>query len=49
MNEDMECPNCKQTIPGAQAVQHTIQCYRNATKCKICQEVVQKDTKKQHL
>lgn len=34
--EPMECPNCKEIIPGHMAVQHTIQCYRNATKCRIC-------------
>lgn len=49
MEEDLECPNCKEIIPGKLAVQHTIQCYRNATKCKICNEVVKKDDKKQHL
>ena len=46
MEEDLECPNCKEIIPGKLAVQHTIQCYRNATKCKICNEVVKKENKK---
>jgi len=34
--EDMMCPNCKEIIPGRLAVQHTIQCYRSATKCRVC-------------
>lgn len=28
---------------------HTVTCYRNSTKCKICGEVISKATKKQHL
>lgn len=47
--DDVECPNCKETIPGKEAVAHTIQCFRNATKCKICKEVIQKDRKREHL
>ena len=47
--DDVECPNCKETIPGKEAVSHTIQCFRNATKCKICKEVIQKDRKREHL
>ena len=47
--EDLECPNCKEVIPGAQAMAHTIQCYRNSTKCRVCSEVVHKNKKKQHL
>jgi len=45
----MECPNCKEIIPGHLAVQHTIQCYRNATKCRVCNQVIHKDKKRQHL
>ena len=45
----MECPNCKELIPGDQAAAHTIQCFRNATKCKICKEVIQKAKKREHL
>ena len=28
---------------------HTLQCYRNSTKCKVCGEVILKDKKKEHL
>lgn len=28
---------------------HTVQCYRNSTKCKVCGEVILKDKKKEHL
>lgn len=28
---------------------HTVACYRQATKCKICGEVIQKDKKKEHI
>ena len=45
----MECPNCKEMIPGDQAAAHTITCFRNATKCKICKEVIQKAKKREHL
>jgi len=38
--DDVECPNCRETIPGNQAAAHTIVCFRNATKCKICKEVI---------
>ena len=47
--DDIECPNCKETIPGDQAVAHTITCYRNSTKCKVCGEVISKAKKKEHL
>lgn len=47
--DDIECPNCKQLIPGDQAVAHTVQCYRNSTKCKVCNEVILKTKKKEHL
>lgn len=47
--EDMICPNCKEHIKGINAVAHTIQCYRNSTKCRVCNQVVHKDMKKQHL
>ena len=46
---DMECPNCKEMIRSDQAMAHTIQCYRNSTKCKICGEVILKNNKKDHL
>ena len=47
--QSMECPNCKEIIPGHLAVKHTIQCYRNATKCRVCNQVIHKDKKRQHL
>ena len=28
---------------------HTVQCYRNSTKCKVCGEIIRKDKKKEHL
>ena len=45
----MECPNCHEMIPEKNAGAHTITCFRNATKCKICKEVVQKSSKRDHL
>ena len=33
----------------AEAPAHTIQCYRNSTKCKICGEIILKEKKKEHL
>ena len=47
--EDVECPNCKEMIPGDQAGAHTIMCFRTATKCKICKQVIQKSKKREHL
>ena len=47
--EDMECPNCKLVVPAAEVMVHTVACYRNSTKCRICDEVIQKDSKKAHL
>lgn len=47
--QDMECPNCKMIISGPQVIAHTIQCYKNSTKCKACGTVINKDRKKQHL
>ena len=28
---------------------HTVQCYRNSTKCKVCGDIINKDKKKEHL
>jgi predicted transcriptional regulator len=28
---------------------HTVQCYRNSTKCKVCGDIITKDKKKEHL
>lgn len=38
--DDIECPNCRELIPGNEAGAHTITCFRNATKCKVCKEVI---------
>ena len=43
------CPNCKEKIPNNSLASHTIECYRNSTKCKICGEIVNKANKKAHL
>jgi hypothetical protein len=43
------CPNCKDKITSSSLASHTIECYRNSTKCKICGEVVKKSQKKSHL
>jgi superfamily II helicase len=43
------CPNCKDKITSSNLASHTIECYRNSTKCKICGEVVKKSQKKSHL
>jgi len=32
-----------------EAPAHTVQCYRNSTKCKVCGEVILKEKKKEHL
>ena len=32
-----------------EAAAHTVQCYRNSTKCKICSKVILKSKKKEHL
>lgn len=46
---DVECPNCNQMFTAQAVIVHTIQCYRNSTKCKICNEVILKIAKKEHL
>ena len=45
----MICPNCKKEVKIEEAHVHTIECYRNSTKCKVCNEIIQKDNKKEHL
>lgn len=47
--EKMQCPNCQREIVGAEMAAHTVQCYRNSTKCKVCGKVILKDKKKEHL
>lgn len=36
-------------ILPANLATHTVECYRNSTKCKICGEIIQKDKKKEHI
>jgi len=36
-------------MTASDAPAHTVQCYRNSTKCKVCGEVILKDKKKEHL
>lgn len=45
----MNCPNCQQEISREQAAAHTVMCYRNSTKCKVCSKVILKTKKKEHL
>lgn len=47
--ELMTCPNCQKQMKMKEMTAHTVQCYRNSTKCKVCGEVINKDSKKQHL
>lgn len=47
--QQMECPNCRERLPMDQIPAHTVQCYRNSTKCKVCGEIIQKTKKKEHL
>jgi len=43
------CPNCKDKFPSNSFASHTIECYRNSSKCKVCGEIVKKSYKKAHL
>ena len=45
----MLCPNCKEMVIAAEMAAHTVACYRNSTKCRICGEIIQKDRKKEHI
>jgi hypothetical protein len=50
--EDLEpqpCTNCKMIIEASEMAIHTVACFRNSTKCKVCGEVIQRDRKKEHL
>lgn len=47
--EKITCPNCGKIMTVNEAAAHTVQCYRNSTKCRICGEVILKDKKKEHL
>lgn len=48
-NEIMDCPNCQQEMPASEIAAHTVQCYRNQTKCKACGEILLKENRKEHL
>lgn len=45
----MLCPNCKQVIQPAEIALHTVECYRNSTKCRVCGDIIQKDRKRDHI
>jgi len=38
--ELITCPNCNKQMSVNDAPAHTVQCYRNSTKCKVCGEVI---------
>jgi len=48
-DELISCPNCQEEMPHREAAAHTVQCYRNSTKCKVCGKVILKSKKKEHL
>ena len=43
------CTNCGEEIPENKMVTHTVACYRNTTKCKVCGERLKKTMKAEHL
>lgn len=47
--KSMICPNCQEEVSKDQAATHTVLCYRNSTKCKVCHKVILKSKKKEHL
>ena len=47
--KSMVCPNCQEEVSMEQAAAHTVMCYRNSTKCKVCHKVILKTKKKEHL
>lgn len=47
--KSISCPNCQQEIKMEEAAAHTVLCYRNSTKCKVCSKVILKSKKKEHL
>ena len=49
MEEKTTCPNCGLEMLMKEMAAHTVTCYRDSTKCKVCGEVISKATKKQHL
>lgn len=48
-NDRVQCPNCSQEMLFRELAAHTVQCYRNSTKCKVCGDIINKDKKKEHL
>jgi len=44
-----KCTNCGELISSNKMVTHTVSCYRNSTKCKICGERLLKSKKTEHL
>ena len=44
-----KCTNCDELINASKMVTHTVSCYRNSTKCKVCGERLQKSMKSEHL
>ena len=48
-NDRVQCPNCGQYMFFRELAAHTVQCYRNSTKCKVCGDIINKDKKKEHL
>ena len=48
-NDRVQCPNCQQEMLFKELAAHTVQCYRNSTKCKVCGDIINKDKKKEHL
>ena len=48
-NDLVKCPNCGLEMRFKELAAHTVQCYRNSTKCKVCGEIINKDKKKEHL
>ena len=44
-----KCTNCNEEILTSKMVMHTVACYRNFTKCKICGERLKKTMKAEHL
>lgn len=44
-----KCTNCGELIDEIKMATHTVTCFRNSTKCKVCGEKVQKSQKSEHL
>ena len=48
-DEPALCTNCGDAISPGKMVTHTVACYRNSTKCKVCGERLKKTMKAEHL